>query len=93
MGIFKARKSKEFNYNPRYYKGEGKPFKIRHLFDDNRKTIQKANLKTKIKNAWEDFKSSKDKGTNRRFLFILLILILLFLIFIEFDLTIFLPKN
>lgn len=93
MGIFKTRKNKEFCYTPRYYKGEGNPFKIKHMFDDNRKTIHKANLKTKIKNAWEDYKSSTDKNSNKRFLYILLVLILLFLIFIEFDLTIFLPKN
>lgn len=93
MGIFKTRKSKEFSYTPRHYKGEGNPFKIKHLFDDDRKTIQNTNLKAKIINAWDDYKNSPDKDANRRIWIIVAVLVLLFLIFIEFDLTIFLPEN
>jgi len=45
MGLFKLRKNKKFNYEPRYYKGESSPFEIKHKFDDQRVTVQKTNLK------------------------------------------------
>ena len=43
MGLFKLRKNKKFNYEPRYYKGDSSPFEIKHKFDDQRVTIQKTN--------------------------------------------------
>ncbi len=88
MGLFKLRKNKKFNYEPRYYKGESSPFEIKHKFDDQRVTIQKTNLKGKFKNALEDVKNS-DRQTNSRIGVILLILVFVFLWFIDFDLSIF----
>ena len=88
MGLFKLRKNKKFNYEPRYYKGESSPFEIKHKFDDQRVTIQKTNLKGKFKNALSDVKNS-DRQTNRRIGIILLILVFVVLWFIDFDLSIF----
>ena len=88
MGLFKLRKNKKFNYEPRYYKGESTPFEIKHKFDDQRVTIQKTNIKGKFKNALEDVKNS-DRQTNSRIGVILLILVFVFLWFIDFDLSIF----
>lgn len=88
MGLFKLRKNKKFNYEPRYYKGESSPFEIKHKFDDYRVTIQKTNLKGKFKNALEDVKNS-DRQTNSRIGIILLILVFVVLWFIDFDLSIF----
>jgi hypothetical protein len=88
MGLFKLRKNKKFNYEPRYYKGESSPFEIKHKFDDQRVTIQKTNLKGKFKNALSDAKNS-DRQTNRRIGIILLILVFVVLWFIDFDLSIF----
>ena len=35
MSILK-RKNKKFDYQPRYYKGEGNPYAIKHKFDEFR---------------------------------------------------------
>ena len=46
MGFLK-RTHKKFEYKPRYYKGEGNPFKIEHKLDQFRSTTGKnKNLKT-----------------------------------------------
>lgn len=88
MGLFKLRKNKKFNYEPRYYKGDSSPFEIKHKFDDQRVTIQKTNLKGKFKNAINDVKNS-DRQTNSRIGILLLILVFIVLWFIDFDLSIF----
>ena len=88
MGLFKLRKNKKFNYEPRFYKGDSSPFEIKHKFDDQRVTIQKTNLKGKFKNALNDVKNS-DRQTNSRIGIILLILVFVVLWFIDFDLSIF----
>tara|TARA_R110000868_G_scaffold88088_3_gene245752 strand:- start:15676 stop:15966 length:291 start_codon:yes stop_codon:yes gene_type:complete len=96
MGIFKVRKNKKFSYTPRHFddKGEGSPFRIKHKFDDFRKTVgSNTGLKTKLNNAIDDFKSHPDKTANRRIIIIVCILILVFLFIIEFDLSIFFSKK
>jgi hypothetical protein len=92
MGIFKTRKNKRFSYQPRYYKPneEGaNPFEIKHKFDDYRKTVGSAGLKTKFTNAIDELKARPDRDTNRRLLIIISILLLVFLFIIDFDLSIF----
>jgi len=96
MGIFKLRKNKRFDYTPRYYKGkeEGKPFEIKHKFDDYRRTIgSTGGLKTRFNSAMEDFKGNPDKAANRRILYIIVVLLVIFLFIIDFDLSIFFGKN
>ncbi len=92
MGLLKPRKNKKFGYEPRYFddKGEGSPFQIEHKFDKYRTTVDSKNgLKAKFTAAWDDFKNSSDKKSNRRVLLIIAVLILIFLFIIEFDLSIF----
>ncbi|WP_299336817.1 riboflavin synthase subunit beta [uncultured Psychroserpens sp.] len=91
MGILNTRKNKRYNYQPRYYKGEGNPFELKHKFDDFRVTAgDNKGLKTKLNNAVEDYKYNSDKsGANRRVLIIIGVLILVFLFIIDFDLSIF----
>ena len=95
MGIFKLRKNKKFEYTPRYYKGEGNPFEMKHKFDDFRvATGNVKGIKNKFNNALNDYKHNPDRsGANRRVLIIIGILILLFLVFIDFDLSIFFQKR
>ena len=96
MGIFKLRKNKRYSYTPRHYndKGEGSPFEIKHKFDDYRKTIgSNKGLKTKFKNAFNEFKESPDREVNRRILIIILVLLLIFLFIMDFDLSIFFSKK
>ncbi|MFC4723545.1 riboflavin synthase subunit beta [Geojedonia litorea] len=95
MGIFSTRQNKKFDYTPRYYKGEGNPFAMKHKFDDFRVTAgSNKGLKTKLNNAVDDYKNNPDRhGANKRVLIIIGILILIFLIIIEFDLSIFFQKR
>lgn len=91
MGILNTRKNKKYNYSPRYYKGEGNPFELKHKFDDFRVTAgNDKGLKTKLNNALDDYKYNEDRsGANRRIMIIVSVLILAFLFIIDFDLSIF----
>ena len=91
MGIFK-RTPKRFEYKPRYYKGEGNPFEIKHKFDEFRTTTQKKNLKGKFVDAVEDFKKKDSEGTGKKIFIIAAILVFIFLYLIDFDISIFLKK-
>ena len=90
MGIFKIKKNNKYNYTPRFYKGERSPFELKHKFDHARVTIEKTNLKGKIVNAVEDYKTNPNRLANKRVSIIILILIFIFLWIIDFDLSIFL---
>ena len=95
MGLIKPRKNKKYGYEPRYYndKGEGNPFQMEQKFDKFRTTIgSSGGLKSRFSAAWDDFKSSSDKKSNKRVLLIISILILIFLFIIDFDLSIFFSR-
>ena len=88
MGFLK-KTNKKFDYQPRYYKGEGNPFKIEHKLDKFRKTTGKnKGLKTKFTDAFDELKDSKN-GVNKTIVYIVLILVIIFLYIIDFDLSIF----
>lgn len=87
----KLRKNKSFNYSPRYYKGEGNPFKIEHKLDKFRSTANtNKGIKNKFSSAMDDLKVEGDRNLKLRFVIIVAILVLLFLFVIDFDLSIFL---
>lgn len=89
MGFLK-RKNKQFEYVPRYYKGEGNPFKIEHKLDQFRKTVGKSKgIKTKFNDAFQELEEIKKNGVNKRIVFIVVILLFIFLYIIDFDLSIF----
>ena len=88
MGLFKLKKNKRFNYKPRFYKGVGNPFELKHKFEDKRTTVEKNNLKKTFKIALNDLKSYDIKSL-RIIIIVSFLLSLLFLFIIEFDLTIF----
>ncbi len=91
MGFLK-RTNKKFDYKPRYYKGEGNPYKIEHKYDKFRKTTGKnKGLKTKFTDALDELKNS-DKTVNKTIIYIVLILVFIFLYIIDFDLSIFLQN-
>jgi hypothetical protein len=92
MGFVK-RTNKKFDYTPRYYKGEGNPFKIEHTFDQYRKTdTGKKGLKAKVNLAMEDLKVPQSKESTRIIVIVVAILIFIFLYIIDFDLSIFRTK-
>lgn len=91
MGIFKTRRNKRYDYEPRYYKNGGKrPFEMGNRFDEYRTASSPARgLKNKFKHAWADYKGNPSQEVNRRVLIIVAVLIILFLFLIDFDLSIF----
>ena len=91
MGFLK-RTNKKFDYQPRYYKGDGNPYKIEHKLDKYRKTTGKnKGIKTKFSEALDELKDP-DKQVNKTIIYIILILVFLFLYIIDFDLSIFFSK-
>lgn len=89
MGLLKTRKNKRYNYTPRYYKGEGSPYELKHKFDEYRKTVNPPKgIKGKFNAAVEDY-NNRDESVNKRVLIIVGVLILIFLFIIDFDLSIF----
>ena len=91
MGFLK-RTNKKFDYQPRYYKGEGNPFKIEHKLDQFRTTAGKnKGIKSKFSDAFDELKNP-DKKANKTIIYIVLILIFIFLYIIDFDLSIFFSK-
>ena len=90
MGFIK-RTNKKCDYKPRYYKGEGNPYEVKHKFDQFRTTTGKnKSLKAKFVTAFEELKESRGKGVNKTLVAIIGVLILIFLFIIDFDLSIFL---
>ena len=107
MGIIK-RKNKKFEYKPRYYKGEGNPYAIKHKFDEFRSsTGTNTSLKGKINGAINDLQGEQNilkiddetyqleesgSNSNKVVLYIIAVLVLVFLFIIDFDLSIFNQK-
>jgi len=105
---FFGRKNKKFDYQARYYKGEGNPYSIEHKFDKFRSTVGgKKNLKTKVGNAINELKNDKvtveygnetfevensSNNSGKVIIFIIVMLFLGFLFIIDFDLSIFYTK-
>lgn len=88
--FLKLKRNRTFEYKPRYYKGEGSPFKIEHKLDKYRSTATtNRGIKNKVSSAFDDLKTEGDRNLKMRFLIILAVLILLFLYIIDFDLSIF----
>lgn len=93
MGLLKTKKNKRYNYTPRYYKGEGSPYELKHKFDEYRKTVNPPRgLKGKFNAAVEDYRN-RDESVNKRIFIIVGVLILIFLFIIDFDLSIFSAKS
>ena len=91
MGFLK-RTNKKFDYQPRYYKGDGSPYKIEHKLDQFRNTTgNNKGLKTKFSSAINELKNA-EKGSNRTVIYIILILVFVFFYIIDFDLSIFFTK-
>lgn len=93
MGAFKQRENKKYNYVPRYYKGDGSPFEMKHKFDDFRTTVGvNKSIKGKFNTAVDEFKNNPDRAANKRILIIVAVLLLVFLFIIDFDLSIFFSR-
>ena len=99
------RKIKKFDYQPRYYKGDGNPYEIKHKFDKFRSTVgPKKGIKGKINSALDELKGTdlsveyedeiyeidiQKDNSKTIILATICILVLVFLFLIDFDLSIF----
>jgi hypothetical protein len=91
---FIKRENKKFEYKPKYYKGDGNPYEIKHKFDEHRVTVgKKKSIKGKFDTAINEFQNSEYGGFNKTIVIIIAILVFLFLWIIDFDLSIFLSRN
>ena len=94
MGLMKLKKNKKYSYKPRYYKGDGNPYELKHKFDEYRKTVNAPKgIKGKFNAAIDEYQNDRDDSVNKRVFIIAAVLILLFLFLIGFDLSIFFPKG
>jgi hypothetical protein len=94
MGLMKLKKNRKYSYKPRYYKGDGNPYELRHKFDEYRKTVNPPKgIKGKWNAAIDEYQNDRDESVNKRVFIIAGILILLFLLIIGFDLSIFFPQS
>lgn len=91
MGFLK-RKVKKFEYNPRYYKGEGNPYEMKQKFDSYRSSLGGKGIKGKFLNAVSESKKSDGSILNKTTVIVIVVLLLIFLYIIDFDLSIFLTK-
>ncbi len=88
--FLKLRRNRSFEYKPRYYEGEGNPYKIEPKLEKFRSTVNnQRGLKNKFSNAVSDLQKEGDKNLKLRFIAIVAILVLIFLYIIDFDLSIF----
>ena len=89
MGFVK-RTNKKYDYTPRYYEGEGNPYKIERSLDQFRKnTAKREGIKVRFNNAMEDLRTPQNKQSTKIMLVIITFLVLVFLFIIDFDLSIF----
>ena len=94
MGLMKLKKNRKYDYKPRYYKGDGNPYELKHKFDDDRKTINPPKgIKGKWNAALDEYQNQRDESVNKRVFIIAGILILLILLIFGFDLSIFFPQS
>ncbi|WP_343067650.1 riboflavin synthase subunit beta [Winogradskyella flava] len=90
----KLKRNKKYSYKPRYYKGDGNPYELKHKFDGYRKTVNTPKgIKAKFNAALDEYQNDRDDSVNKRVFIIAGVLILLFLFLIGFDLSIFFPKG
>jgi hypothetical protein len=88
------REHKKFDYQPRYYKGEGNPYEFKYRFDQFRTTVgKKKGIKGRFSDAINEFKSTEYGGFNKTIIIIIAVLVLLFLFLIDFDISIFYTKK
>lgn len=88
---FRRPHNKRYNYTPRYYKGKesGNPFEIDSKFNKYKEKTNAIDFGAQWKEDRLNSRNRKNRGINRRVIYIILILVLVFLWIIDFDLSIF----
>ncbi|MAW15307.1 MAG: hypothetical protein CMC25_02710 [Flavobacteriaceae bacterium] len=93
--LFKLRKNRRYNYTPRYYKGkeEGNPYEFNSKFSKYRDIYNTNDMGQQWKEARMQMRTRKNKSLSLRLLSIILVLFFLAFYILDFDLSLFIPKN
>ena len=93
--IKKLPRNKRFNYTPRYYKGkeDTDEKKFATKFDAYGESYNKSDFSGQWHEARLKNRNRNNSGFNKTILILILLFVLIFLFIIDFDLSIFFPKN
>jgi len=93
--LFKLRKNRRYNYTPRYYKGkeEGNPYEFNSKFSKYRDIYNTNDMGQQWKEARMQMRTRKNKSLSLRLLSIILVLFFLAFYILDFELSLFIPKN
>lgn len=93
--LFKLRKNRRYNYTPRYYKGkeDRNLYEFDSKFSKYRDTFNSNDLGQQWKEARMQMRTRKNRSLSLRLLSIILVLIFFALYVLDFDLSLFIPKN
>ena len=93
--LFKLRKNRRYNYTPRYYKGkkEGNLYEFDSKFSKYRDIYNTNDMGQQWKEARMQMRTRKNRSLSLRLLSIILVLFFLALYILDFDLSLFIPKN
>jgi|SRR5699024_10710818 len=88
---FKRRHNRRYNYTPRYYNGkkDEHPFEFDSKFHKYQEMHNAVDFGAHWKEDRINSRNRKNRGVNRRLIYIIAILIFIFLWIIDFDLSIF----
>ncbi len=91
LSFLKQRKSRRFNYTPRYYKGKksANPYAFGSTFEQFRDTPNANDFGAHWRDAREMSRNRKNRGVSFRLIVIIISLFLAALYVLEFDLSIF----
>ncbi len=93
--LFKLRKNRRYNYTPRYYKGkeDGNLYEFDSKFSKYRDIYNTNDMGQQWKKARMQMRTRKNRSLSLRLFSIILILFFLALYILDFDLSLFIPKN
>ena len=93
--LFKLRKNRRYNYTPRYYKGkeDGNLYEFDSKFSKYREIYNTNDMGQQWKEARMQMRTRKNKSLSLRLLSIILVLFFLAFYILDFDLSLFIPKN
>ena len=93
--LFKLRKNRRYNYTPRYYKGkeDGNLYEFDSKFSKYRDIYNTNDMGQQWKEARMQMRTRKNKSLSLRLLSIILVLFFLAFYILDFELSLFIPKN
>ena len=95
LNLFKLRKNRRYNYTPRYYKGkeDGNLYEFDSKFSKYRDIYNTNDMGQQWKEVRMQMRTRKNKSLSLRLLSIILVLFFLAFYILDFDLSLFIPKN